>query len=236
MTNQTNPGIYIPQRQLTLLLISIMLTISAAIIFSAIFVTNLVQGQVASALSAQPAAPAATQTAAYKTQPMTLADAELSYDDLSTNDAYTGCSVPTSSQPSSSEAISTASLSAPKNAYKRNKSANDHPIVRENTSNTNNTYNNDYSKTSSTKNIDNSVNYSHSFNQGSYNEVKGNLTQTNTNNNSNGDTKIIDSSSDDHGKSNGYDKDDKKGPKHGPVNKDKTVTLLSSSQPVLARD
>lgn len=205
MTNQTNQGVYIPQKQIMLLLASIMITISVAIIFSAMFITNLVQGKVASAQAQQPNA---SQAAATRTQTPGVVYAEWSYED-----PYAGCTVPTggrggestsqqatsSSTPTVTRAASSSSAPVAYSTYKapsHYSKPTSYTTPKYNKSkshasnNISNSYNNSYNNSYTKNDIDNSVKNINSFNQGSFNNVKGDLTQTN-NNNSNVDTKII---------------------------------------------
>lgn len=211
MTHQTNNGIYIPQRQLLLVLASVMIAISAAIIFSAIFVTNLVQGKVASAQAQTALQPNDSEIYTRGTTP-TAVGAAWSYEDPNA-----GCTVPTGGSGGeqtsgmTTPAATRATSSAPDNSssYTSSKARSyatptkyskpkHHPVTSSNISNSyNNNYNNSYNKSTNINNIDKSTNYSHSFNQGSYNNVKGDLKQTNIND-SNVDTKIINQTNNPH--------------------------------------
>lgn len=197
MTNQTNSGIFIPQKQVILLLASIMITISAAIIFSAMFVTNFVQGKVASAQSPSP-----TQAVTSPTTPPAAAYANWSY---GTESPYTtACTVSANNLPSASNApvatsnssrnssptstsrggssyVNSSNHHASKSHMPRAPKHNTPRTYTSTSTNTNNSYNT-YNKNTSIDNTDNSAYYSHSFNQGSYNNVKGDLTQTNNSN------------------------------------------------------
>lgn len=193
MSEQTNNFIALQRNQFTLLLIGMVITIAAAMAFAAVFVNNLVQGQVASALAAQ--SKQTTQTARATTPASaTLAAGEaLTFETPSTP----VCPTPVEQQTvvtqqgrgASAVAAPVKTAAAPVKSKKIVHQKQQPRIVKEtktnNSYNTNsfNTYTNNYSKVNNVKNINSNNKYTDSFNQGSYNEVKGNLVQNGSNNN-----------------------------------------------------
>lgn len=218
MSEQTNNFIALQRNQFTLLLIGMVITIAAAMAFAAVFVNNLVQGQVASALAAQKQ----TAQTARATTPTTatLADETLTFE----TPATPVCPAPVEQQSPASQqgqgagavAVSAKTTSMPVKHKKI--SHQKQPRVVKETKTTNsfnnnsfNTYNNNYNKVNNIKNINSNNKYIDSFNQGSYNEVKGDLIQNGSNNNgSKVDATIINKGDDkkhhEHDKKDDYDK------------------------------
>lgn len=193
MYDQANPGILMQRKQFMILIISLVTTVSIAIIF-AVYITNaLVQGQVAHALEAQ-----AQQ---YKQTTARLVDPAVYTADTSTSmdTPANACEAPILTAPEDSQASAPATHPTADNSNAPASQNTPIPTMP------NNTYNNAYTTAEYIHNINsgNTTTYSHSFNQGSYNTVTGgSLTQTNTNNNSPTITEVDSSSNANSGQNN----------------------------------
>jgi hypothetical protein len=196
MYDHTNPGIFMQRKQFMILIISLVTTVATAIIF-AMYITNaLAQGQIAHALENQ-------------AQQYRQATANLVKPAIYTADSSTALEDPPnicvdSAQPMMDNNAVPNSAATSSTAVDNSQAS----TQAQGTQTANNTYNNAYTTAEYVHNTNsgNTTNYSHSFNQGSYNTVKdGSLAQTNTNNNSPTSTNTDSSSNANSGQNNSID-------------------------------
>lgn len=183
MSEDRSTGIILQQKQLLGILIGVVILISGAIIFSAIFVTNLIQSQVAQALKTQQT----TQPAVATVTPAQFIEEPLAGTTVSCTEPPQQTTSETAATTRSADSTAKKSVpkkaQAPKSRVSNNyKTINKHETIK-------------HIKNINTKNITNTTNYTHSFNQGSYNEVKGDLTQIKSNNNTSVDTTVTNNDS-----------------------------------------